>query len=93
MVRMQIVKALGWIGSTNAVPGLESALKDKYPFVRQQAATALKDITGKDYEYDKTGLPDLKRMQEAMILHRSSSQTNNSSDATENKTNTPAIGK
>jgi hypothetical protein len=63
-LRLQITKTLGWIGSTNAVPALENVLHDKYPLLRQQAATALKDITGKDYEYDKTGPPDMKKLRE-----------------------------
>jgi HEAT repeat protein len=65
-LRLQIVKALGWIGSATAVPALESALKDSYPFVRQQAAMALKAITGKDYDFDRTGLPDLKKLRETI---------------------------
>jgi hypothetical protein len=65
-LRMQLVRALGWIGSPKAVPALESALRDKYPFVRQQAAYALKGITGKDYTFDRTGLPDPNRLREAL---------------------------
>ncbi len=65
-LRMQIVRALGWIGSAKAVPALEGALHDKYPFVRQQAAFALKTITGKDYPYDRTGLPDPTKLREAL---------------------------
>jgi hypothetical protein len=65
-LRLQIVRALGWIGSSNSVPALEVALKDKYPWVRQRAATALKQITGKEYEYDKTGLPDVYRFRKAL---------------------------
>lgn len=92
-LRLQIVKTLGWIGSTNAMPALEKALQDKYPFVRQQAATVLKEITGKDYEYDKTGVPDpadfVKHMQEYQKkLVRSAVQTNNSSEAIENTPST-----
>jgi HEAT repeats len=71
-LRLQIVKALGWIGSTNAVPALETALNDKYPLLRKQAASALKDITGKDYDYDKTGLLDIKKLRG---LIRSSTNT------------------
>jgi len=63
-LRMQIVRSLGWIGSKDAVPALEKSLADKYPFVRQQSAVALKKITGKDYEYDKTGLPDPTKLRE-----------------------------
>jgi HEAT repeat protein len=65
-IRLQITRALGWIGSKEAVPALETALQDKYPYVRKQAAAALKDITGKDYEYDKTGLPDIDAMRKAI---------------------------
>jgi len=72
VLRMEIVKALGWIGNTNAVPALESTLQDKYPLLRMQAATALKAITGKDYEYDKTGLPDVRRIRE--LLHPSTNK-------------------
>jgi hypothetical protein len=65
-LRMQVVRALGWIGSAKAVPALEGALHDKYPFVRQQAAFALKGITGKDYQYDRAGLPDPNKLREAL---------------------------
>jgi HEAT repeat protein len=65
-LRLQIVRALGWIGSDIAVPALEKALKDKYPFVRQQSAVALKKITGKEFEFDKTGLPDPAKMRELL---------------------------
>ncbi len=61
-LRFHIAQAPGWIGSTNAVPALEDALHDKYPMLRVEAATALKDITGKDYQYDKAGLPDMETM-------------------------------
>lgn len=94
-IRQQIVKALGWIGGTNVVAGLESVLKDKTPYLRQQAATALKNITGKDYEYDKTGLPDIQRMQyedRMRLMNRLSSQTSNPSETIANKTNTTATG-
>lgn len=47
-----------------SVPALERALRDKHPHVRKCAALALKDITGKDYDYDKTGLPDPQRIRE-----------------------------
>jgi len=66
MLRMQIVRALAWIGSPSAVPALEHTLRDKYPFLRKHAAMALKDITGKDYEYDKTGLPDPNRLRKTI---------------------------
>ena len=65
-LRMQLVRALGWIGSPKAVPALENALRDKYPYVRFQAAYALKGITGKDYPFDRTGLPDPNRLREAL---------------------------
>jgi len=63
-LRLQIVRALGWIGSSQAVPALEQTLQDKYPLLRKQAADVLKAITGRDYEYDKTGLPDYTKMRE-----------------------------
>ena len=63
-LRLQIVRALGWVGSATAVPALEKALLDKYPFVRQQSAGSLKKITGKDYEFDKTGLLSRERTKE-----------------------------
>ena len=65
-LRFQIVRALGWIGSDAAIPALEKSLKDKYPFVRQQAAVALKKITGKEFEYDKTGLTDPAKLRDLM---------------------------
>lgn len=65
-LRLQIVKALGWIGGAQAVPALEEALKDKYPFVRKQAATALRALTGREYDYDRTGLPDMSKVREAL---------------------------
>jgi hypothetical protein len=63
-LRKEIVRALGLIRSVKAVPALEAALKDKYPHTRRHAAYALKEITGKDYEYDKSGLPDLSKIRE-----------------------------
>ena len=63
-LRTEIVRALGNIGSAQAVPALEKALGDKYPHVRMRAAMALKKITGKEYDYDKTGLPDLPKLRE-----------------------------
>lgn len=65
-LRLQIVRALGWIGSDAAIPALEKSLKDKYPYVRQQSAAALKKITGKEFEYDKTGLPDPAKLREVL---------------------------
>ncbi len=56
-LRLQIVRALGWLGNAAAVSALEKTLSDRYPFVRQQSAAALRKITGKDYEFDKTGMP------------------------------------
>jgi len=79
-LRMDITKALGWIGSKNAVSALEQALHDKYPHVRKVAAMALKEITGKDYDYDKTGLADLNKLKEQIR-----SSTNRSDKATENE--------
>lgn len=63
-LRLQIVRVLGWIGSDKAVPALEQALQDKYPLLRKQAAEVLKQITGREYEYDKTGLPDYNKLRE-----------------------------
>ena len=63
-LRLQIVRALGWIGTADAVPALEKALKDQYPFTRQQAAVALKKITGKDFDFDRSGLPDPAKLRE-----------------------------
>ncbi len=65
-LRLEIARALGWIGSPTAVPALEKALTDDYPFVRERAAIALKKITGKTYEYDRTGLPDPEKMRQYM---------------------------
>lgn len=65
-LRVQIVRALSWFESPAVVPALEKALKDKYLHVRNQAALALKKITGKDYEFDRAGLPDPAAMQEAV---------------------------
>jgi HEAT repeat protein len=49
-LRKEIIKSLGWIGSKKAIPQLEKALKDDpYEHCRNQAAIALKKITGKDY--------------------------------------------
>jgi hypothetical protein len=58
-LRMEITKALGLIGSTNAVPALQAALHDKYPYARSSAAAALKEITGKQYDFDRTGLAQI----------------------------------
>ncbi|MFT3868755.1 MAG: HEAT repeat domain-containing protein [Nibricoccus sp.] len=57
-LRLRIVRALGWIGGTQVVPPLEKALKDEYPPVRKQAADVLRQLTGRDYEYDRTGQPE-----------------------------------
>jgi hypothetical protein len=65
-LRLQIVRALGWIGNDAGIPALEKSLKDKYPFVRQQSAAALKKITGREFEYDKTGLPDPADLRERL---------------------------
>lgn len=61
-LRLEIARALGWIGSATAVPALEQALTDTYPFTRQQAAFALKRITGREYDFDKTGLPPPRQL-------------------------------
>lgn len=66
-LRLQIVRALGWIGSDKAVPALEQSLHDKYPYVRKQAAEVLKGMTGRDFEYDKTGLPDLANLRSRIL--------------------------
>ena len=63
-MRAAAAKALGEIGDKRAIPALERALKDKYPYIRSQAAQSLKKITGKDYTYEK-GSP-LKEMEEMM---------------------------
>ena len=65
-LRFQLVKALGWIGTPAVVPTLEKALQDAYPYTRKQAAVALKTITGRDYDYDKSGLPDRAKMVESL---------------------------
>lgn len=65
-LRLEIVRALGWIGGDAVVPALEKSLKDKYPYVRKQSAVALKKITGKDYAFDKTGLPDPAKLREIL---------------------------
>jgi len=54
LVRLKIVRALGWIKSAKAVPALEKTHKnDRFEFCRIAAAEALKQITGKDYSDDK----------------------------------------
>lgn len=65
-LRTQIVRALGWIGGPQAVPPLEQTLRDADPFLRKRAADALKAVTGRDYEYDKTGLPDVNKLRDLM---------------------------
>ncbi len=65
-LRLQIVRALGWIGGDAVIPALEKSLKDRYPFVRHQSAAALKKITGKEFEFDKTGLPDPAKLREIL---------------------------
>lgn len=65
-LRLQIVRALSWIGGEKTVSPLEQALRDSYPYVRYQAALALKAITGREYEYDKTGLPDRAKLLESI---------------------------
>jgi HEAT repeat protein len=63
-LKLALVRSLGWIGTPEVVPGLEKALTDKYPYVRKQSAVALKKITGKDYEFDQTGLPSPASLEE-----------------------------
>ena len=65
-LRLQIVRALGWIGSDAVIPALVKSLKDQYPYVRQQSAAALKKITGKEFEFDKTGLLDPAKLREML---------------------------
>jgi hypothetical protein len=55
-LRFEIIQALARIKSTKGVPGLEKALKDSYNLNREIAARALKEITGKDYKFER--LPD-----------------------------------
>jgi len=50
-VRGVAADALGLIGNKSAVGSLENALTDEDRYVRAAAAWALKQITGKDYEY------------------------------------------
>ena len=63
-LKLALVRSLGWIGTPEVVPALEKALTDKYPYVRKQSAVALKKITGKDYEFDQTGLPSPASLEE-----------------------------
>ena len=63
-LKLALVRALGWIGTPEVIPALEKALTDKYPYVRKQSAVALKKITGKDYEFDQTGLPSPASLEE-----------------------------
>lgn len=58
-LRLRIVRALGWIGGQQAISALGNALKDEYPLVRKQAADVLQQLTGRSYEYDKTGVPEV----------------------------------
>ena len=61
-LRVQIVRALGWIGSSTAVPALkEAALHDRYLYVRKNAAEALKEITGVEHDYDHTGEAEARK--------------------------------
>ncbi|MFT3870093.1 MAG: HEAT repeat domain-containing protein [Nibricoccus sp.] len=52
-LRLQIVRALGWINSRTGVLALESALNDPYVHVRNNAAKVLQQITGKSYGYNE----------------------------------------
>ncbi|MGC4072229.1 MAG: HEAT repeat domain-containing protein [Nibricoccus sp.] len=74
-LRTEIARALGWIGSPSAVPALEKTLADKYPHLRQQSAVALKKITGKDYDYDKTGLPTRESLMKDIEKRRQERET------------------
>jgi hypothetical protein len=69
-LRAQIVKSLGWIGSKSSVPALEAALQDKYLHVRNQASRALKQITGKEYDYDHTGEAEARQRVDDMMKAR-----------------------
>lgn len=72
-LRMQIVRALSWIGGTTVVSALEEALHDKYLHTRSRAAAALKDLTGKEYAYDHTGEEAMKRTLEDFRAMRAAS--------------------
>ena len=61
-LRFQIVRALGWLNSRKAVPSLEKALKDRDMHVRNGAAMALKQITGKDYKPEQGPLGQQPRL-------------------------------
>lgn len=52
-LRLQIVRALGWINSRTGVLALEQALTDPYVHVRNNAAKVLQQITGKNYGYNE----------------------------------------
>lgn len=70
-LRGQIVRALLWIGSRTAQPVLEQALKDPDHRVRRFSAEALGQLTGKKYEYDRTGEAESKRrVQDLLELNR-----------------------
>lgn len=69
-LRRDVVRALGWIGGPEAVSALEATLKDAEPTQRQLAAMVLKKLTGKDYEFDRTGLPDTSRVLEEIRARR-----------------------
>ena len=73
-LRLQIVRALGWIGTESCVTALkEAALHDKYVYVRSRAAAALTEITGKDFDYDHTGEDEMrKRIMDDMQMRKAS---------------------
>jgi HEAT repeat protein len=52
-VKVAAERSLGSIHSEKAVPALQTNLEDENVFVREWAARALEDITGKDYKYRK----------------------------------------
>lgn len=52
-LRLQIVRALGWINSRTGVLALEHALNDPYVHVRNSSAKVLQQITGKNYGYNE----------------------------------------
>jgi hypothetical protein len=62
VLRAQIIRVLGWIKSPSSVPVLEEAVKDQDWHIRREAVRVLKEITGKDYPYDRT--EENKRMSE-----------------------------
>jgi HEAT repeat protein len=54
VLRLHIIRALGWTKSPKAVPALEKTLKnDRYAQCRRLAAIALTGITGNEYSSEK----------------------------------------